>query len=187
MTQQLINIGITGNDRSGDPIRTAFNKVNQNFTEIYNSIATDIQIPSQTGNGGKVLSTNGVYLQWQSFYNVVKTEYNIVHPELMVESFTLIKMNSNAEVSITNISNSSKKYLYSGIVISNGTNTTIHNSVELINNGFHIIGTISNPGDSIQLIVEVAQLNKIYKINVISTNGSSSTIGTGTIIAERII
>jgi hypothetical protein len=35
MTQQIIDIGIQGNDGTGDSIRTSFNKVNQNFTEIY--------------------------------------------------------------------------------------------------------------------------------------------------------
>lgn len=40
MTKQIINIGRTANDRSGDPLRTAFEKVNANFTELYNSGGT---------------------------------------------------------------------------------------------------------------------------------------------------
>jgi hypothetical protein len=35
MTQRIINIGATANDKSGDPLRTAFNKINENFTELY--------------------------------------------------------------------------------------------------------------------------------------------------------
>jgi Chaperone of endosialidase len=35
MTQQLIDIGVQGNDGTGDSIRTSFNKVNSNFTELY--------------------------------------------------------------------------------------------------------------------------------------------------------
>ena len=38
MAKQTINIGQTANDRSGDPLRTAFDKVNQNFTELYNIV-----------------------------------------------------------------------------------------------------------------------------------------------------
>lgn len=34
MTQQLINLG-TPDKGNGDPVRTAFQKVNQNFTELY--------------------------------------------------------------------------------------------------------------------------------------------------------
>ena len=35
MTQQIINVGIQGNDGTGDSIRESFTKVNNNFTEIY--------------------------------------------------------------------------------------------------------------------------------------------------------
>jgi len=37
MTQQIINIGQSPNDTSGDPLRTAFGKVNANFTDLYGS------------------------------------------------------------------------------------------------------------------------------------------------------
>ena len=37
MAKQIINIGQTANDKSGDPLRTAFDKVNQNFTELYSA------------------------------------------------------------------------------------------------------------------------------------------------------
>lgn len=53
MAKQIINIGRTANDRSGDPLRSAFDKVNQNFTELYNitsSIPTDItDLTDQSG------------------------------------------------------------------------------------------------------------------------------------------
>lgn len=37
MAQQTINIGSAPNDGSGDPIRTAFEKCNDNFTELYSA------------------------------------------------------------------------------------------------------------------------------------------------------
>lgn len=46
MTQQLINVGTAPNDATGDPLRTAFTKINANFTEIY----SNVQI-SPTGSG----------------------------------------------------------------------------------------------------------------------------------------
>jgi hypothetical protein len=64
MAKKTINIGQTTNDKSGDPLRTAFGKVNDNFTELYNAISVDIQIPSVTGNDGKVLATDGIGLAW---------------------------------------------------------------------------------------------------------------------------
>jgi hypothetical protein len=35
MAQQLIGIGASANDGTGDPLRTAFDKVNDNFNELY--------------------------------------------------------------------------------------------------------------------------------------------------------
>lgn len=37
MTQQIINVGNVANDGAGDPLRDAFIKVNDNFTELYNA------------------------------------------------------------------------------------------------------------------------------------------------------
>jgi len=36
MAKQTINVGTTANDRKGDSLRAAFQKVNANFTELYN-------------------------------------------------------------------------------------------------------------------------------------------------------
>jgi hypothetical protein len=38
MTQQVINVGTVANDGTGDPLRTAFIKVNANFAEVYGII-----------------------------------------------------------------------------------------------------------------------------------------------------
>ena len=39
MAQQSINIGSNANDGTGDPLRTAFNKINANFNELYGASA----------------------------------------------------------------------------------------------------------------------------------------------------
>ena len=38
MARQAINIGSTANDGTGDPLRTAFNKINDNFVEVYGAL-----------------------------------------------------------------------------------------------------------------------------------------------------
>jgi hypothetical protein len=65
MTKQIIFLGQTANDRTGDPLRVAFEKVNSNFDELYARTGDDIQIPALAGNNGKVLTTNGTTLSWQ--------------------------------------------------------------------------------------------------------------------------
>ena len=48
MAKQTINIGTTANDGTGDPIRTAFDKVNDNFTELYTDDAGDVNSVTAT-------------------------------------------------------------------------------------------------------------------------------------------
>ena len=59
MTQQIINLGLIPNDGSGDALRVGAQKINENFTELY-----DRGIPEQAGNNGKVLTTSGTVLRW---------------------------------------------------------------------------------------------------------------------------
>ena len=55
MAQQTINIGSAANDGTGDPLRTAFDKINDNFLEIYTELGgTDLAA------NNLILSTNTI-------------------------------------------------------------------------------------------------------------------------------
>lgn len=41
MAKQLINLGTSANKGDGDPLRTAFDKINDNFTEVYGLLGAD--------------------------------------------------------------------------------------------------------------------------------------------------
>ena len=58
MAKQVINIGSVANDGTGDPLRTAFDKVNDNFTELYNDDAGDVNSVS-AGTGISVDQSTG--------------------------------------------------------------------------------------------------------------------------------
>lgn len=62
MARLNINIGTTSNDKTGDPLRTAFDKVNQNFVELYSSIVSEQSSRSSLINGDKevVLGSTGL-------------------------------------------------------------------------------------------------------------------------------
>jgi hypothetical protein len=64
MSQEIINIGQSANDKSGDPIRTAFSKVNANFTELYGNLHGVIPTPS--GHNGEYLTNDGTNLFWNT-------------------------------------------------------------------------------------------------------------------------
>ena len=66
MVQQVINIGSAANDGTGDPLRAAFTKINNNFSEIYGKDAiganfdlTDNTIYATNTNGNIELEPNG--------------------------------------------------------------------------------------------------------------------------------
>lgn len=54
MAKQTIGVGLVGNDGLGDPLRNAFVKVNENFTELYND-AFDGAYTSLTGRPTSLL------------------------------------------------------------------------------------------------------------------------------------
>jgi hypothetical protein len=65
MVKQIIGVGASANDGTGDILRTAFQKTNSNFTELYDGLG-DIVVPTSLtglgitdGTNGQVLTTNG--------------------------------------------------------------------------------------------------------------------------------
>jgi hypothetical protein len=84
MTQQIINVGTLPNSGDGDPLRTAFQKTNQNFTELYQQsgatgkfvVPTKISDPITASSTpgeiyynsvtGKFRGYNGITLQWEN-------------------------------------------------------------------------------------------------------------------------
>jgi len=65
MTQQLIGVGSSANDKSGDPYRTAFQKVNANFTDVYGIAVNKTIVPSTAPavlaatDSGKIYTNEG--------------------------------------------------------------------------------------------------------------------------------
>ena len=67
MAQQIIDIGAAANDGTGEPLRDAFNAVNENFTEIYAAgpVGSNVVISGNTitvtgTNNNLVLAANGI-------------------------------------------------------------------------------------------------------------------------------
>lgn len=54
MTQEIINIGSLPNDGAGDPLRTAFQKINTNFSQLY-STNYNSQVAYTSGNTAQVI------------------------------------------------------------------------------------------------------------------------------------
>ena len=71
MTQQIIYVGAAPNDGDGDPIRTAFIKTNDNFTQLYTR--AQVAPPSTlTGNVGDQL---GYYAPTSNYFYYCFADY----------------------------------------------------------------------------------------------------------------
>jgi len=91
MAQQTINIGTVANDGTGDPLRTAFDKVNDNFTELYNDDAGDVN--SVTGSEGLTASpTTGAVV-------VSLNNDSITYAKLGTEFTTVTVLDTNVDFS----------------------------------------------------------------------------------------
>lgn len=62
MAKQTVNIGGSPNDGTGDPIRDAFNKVNQNFDEVYSSYNPTGTITVGNSSVNSVVSNTGGFI-----------------------------------------------------------------------------------------------------------------------------
>jgi hypothetical protein len=69
MTQEIINVGATPNDGEGDPLRTAFQKINNNFTQLFNTAFVNSNAYS-VGNSTQVIYTTPVDTFTQGVFQV---------------------------------------------------------------------------------------------------------------------
>lgn len=179
MSQQLINTGIRTNDGTGDPLRTGGQKINDNFTELYAN-----QIPSQTSNSGKVLSTDGTNLLW------IYTSGAYVLPKATTSTLGGVKVDG-VTINIDNngVIRASGANSYNlpvastttlGGVIVDGTTIRIVNgtisivpianitgNAATVTNGVYTTGSYINPG----WITSLAS-SKISGLSTVSTSGS---------------
>jgi hypothetical protein len=81
MVQEVINIGAGPNDGTGDPLRTSFTKINNNFSRLFQSVvSTDLAFSGNTITTGVTGTTNGnLILQPQGTGSVVIGPTNILY------------------------------------------------------------------------------------------------------------
>ena len=79
MTKQIINIG-TADKGNGDPIRTAFDKVNQNFTELY----TALGLGNNTLTIGSFEFTDNI-ISTNDSSNIIIDQAVVINSELTVQ------------------------------------------------------------------------------------------------------
>ena len=70
MTQEIINIGAVANDGEGDPLRVAFQKINNNFTQLYSSGTFTYDAYSFGNTAGQVIFETPANLFTQGTFQI---------------------------------------------------------------------------------------------------------------------
>ena len=91
MAKQTINIGTTANDGTGDQLRTAFDKINDNFDELYtddagdvNSITATAPIARDQATGAVTISLNDAGVTLAKIQNVAANSVLVRDPIVVV-------------------------------------------------------------------------------------------------------
>lgn len=74
MAKQTINIGTAPNASDGDPLRTAFAKINSNFDEVYTA---DQAMPALIRQLSAALLTSGIHVGITATYDAVNQRVNL--------------------------------------------------------------------------------------------------------------
>jgi len=72
MAKEVINVGANANDGTGDPIRTAFNKCNSNFGELYERTKSN----PPTSSVGQAGDLAGMYAYDNTFFYYCYSDYD---------------------------------------------------------------------------------------------------------------
>jgi hypothetical protein len=156
MAKQAINIGSSANDGAGDPLRTAFTKINENFSEVYTELGgsslsnisfTGNTIGTDDTNGNILLSPNGTGAI------VIDTSKN-----LQFTSHTdnaILKFDASGNVAISSIVDNGTTVVMGDITVNGTTSTltTTTNDINLVPGGGevnvtgHILSDTTNTRD----------------------------------------
>lgn len=195
MAQQIINRGTTANDGTGDSIRSAAGKINDNFTELY-----DVTTSNSSGIAGinvtisainnAILSKADITYVDNAVANVESTIANLQDSDnqtLTWDGTNLVITGSNTDVSIASVDlsgltpdlTSYATTVYVDSAISTAVNTAINDIVDSDNQSLSFnanTGTISISGGN---AVALNDLLVIPENDIVANTVTINTLSTG--------
>ena len=176
MAKQTINVGGSANDGTGDKIRVAFQKINANFTELYdgqdpaNLISTDPDNAIELGTDGKLWSGGGSGGSVPDATTTVKGKIKLAGDLAGTADLPTVPELANKQ-------NISEKNASNGYVGLSGFQIAFKNHLNTITNYFANYNTIGSrtytfPDKS----MTVAGTDDIPTVDATPTDGSSNAV-----------
>ena len=175
MAQEVINIGAIADDGTGDTIRGAGIKINNNFTELYADplVATTLgflenEISSTASNADIVLKPSGTGA--------------VLFPAIRINDNNIEGTRSNEDLILR--ANGSGSLVVDGIGISGTTITAIDSSIVNINENLTVDGTLSAGATTFVGTVQIGStldVDGVTTLSDLTVSGASSFVGTTTV------
>ena len=191
MSQQILNLGTTLGDGTGDTIHAAGVKINANFSELYANI-----VPAQSSFSGYVLTTNGTTLSWASPTTIANLSVPVasttVSGTVKVDGTTVLINNGVISVPTVGITKATAYTVNGGTiggVIPDGTSISINSSTGVISaNAVSLVGNTLSTGITASSLTSFGASPTLITPNIGAATGSSlsvtgqlvSTVATGT-------
>jgi hypothetical protein len=170
MTRQIVNIGSTGNDGTGDAIRDAFNKINANFSELYAAQGLEAGIRFET------LANIIKPFQPNSLLTIQKN----ADGSISVNNRVLVS--SDGYLSINYDNNSSQIQLTAGTInINRDPNPTLSNDLNAAN---HRLTALASPQSDQDAVTQKWVYDNFLDRNANYVTGGVTQIGASTMLSN---
>lgn len=141
MTQEIINIGELPNDGSGDPLRTAFDKINNNFSNIFSTIDSNIvtieplTVEADPVTSQNILNIGQVIINSTQIVNNPAPTITLTAPESLFSTTPVARVQTYSTLSeATPIG--AQEWINIGAQPNDGTGDPLRTAFDKINNNF---------------------------------------------------
>ena len=178
MAQQTLNIGSNANDGTGDTLRVAMQKVNENFTEIYSAPGITVDSLSFTGNEITATRSNDDIVFQPAGTGAVS------FPAIRIDDNNIVVTRSNDDINLLPSGTGSVVF---GAIKIKGTSLSSDDSTTInINDGLIVDGTLNVSGaatltGSTNLGSTLAVASGLTTLSTLTVTSTTSLVGTTTI------
>ena len=178
MAQQTLNIGSNANDGTGDNLRAAMIKVNENFTEVYSAPGITVDSLSFTGNEISATRSNDDIV-----FKPAGTGA-ITFPAIRINDNNIEGTRSNDDINLLPSGTGSVVFgaiKIKGTSLSSDDSTTININDGLIVDGTLNVSGISTLSGATTLSSTLAVPSGLTTLSTLDVTGATSLVGTTTI------